>query len=741
MKKNIFSILIIIGIIGVASLVFYYLFRGDYSFAEKRFLKEEGFKEEKSATLVEQNLNSLNESFRVLATKLDNNVYSMAFKLENKTDKQKEFYLIPVSRKGQMQFQGIRGVIDGKNNLSINKADILNKPLDQLYDITDHKKQLGPELSQAYDDIKDKYQAQPVKVSLNPNSVLLAKSDWVLEGKVSDLRPVYLLVYGSAGGAKEKFKYGDLEKNKIKKIDSGGYAFKSSDDEIIELNTEAEIPYLKLNKWDGEVSMKISMPQIDKNSSKDLTDKKLSLVGSGKKNDLIFKVKTKEVKEKKSSGGKNRDFTFNEDGGVEFDLVLKEKPNTNVFSYNIETDNLNYFYQPPLNEEINNPDLSCTATECVNSSGETTDYRPEEVVGSYAVYHKTRSGDYSAMGGENYMAGKAFHIYRPKVYEQNNENNWTWGKLNVTGNTLTVTVDQDWLDDASYPVVVDPNFGYEKTGDSYGSTSADYVKGNGPFTPAYSGSATSVTFRYFKGTGVANVTHGIYASSGGSPGGQSLLGDTNGFDIAETGNLTLNLDQPVAITAGTTYFIGLNNSVAQTYTYRDSGSAVYDVYYKASVYSSGSLANPFPSSPILSDGYIYTCWVTYNATSTITSVNDYPDPLKSGDTITFSVDWNDGDAEGIKMYICKASDGGTSGCGVGGTWCSNSDDFDLTNPISCAYGTQNSDIGNNSYYVYVCDDGPSCSAASSGTFTVEAIGPPSKVFKGGTIFKGGGTIK
>ena len=113
-----------------------------------------------------------------------------------------------------------------------------------------------------------------------------------------------------------------------------------------------------------------------------------------------------------------------------------------------------------------------------------------------------------------------------------------------------------------------------------------------------------------------------------------------------------------------------------------------------------------------------------NNSPTITSVTDSPDPLETGSNITFSVDWNDADAEGIKMYICKANDGGTSGCGAGGAWCENSNDYDLTDPITCAYTTQAGDVGSNNYYAFVCDDEPSCSPITSGTFTVQSPSPP-----------------
>ena len=189
-----------------------------YSEEELSFLEKEGFldaldsenlpsnKEQalslfKSSTLIEQSINTEDESFEVLATKLDKNTYQLAFKLENKSNQSKEFYLIPISDESQLQFKEIKGRISD----TITEAHSI--PLAELYDVKQHKSELKPELAQAYTDIQaGKYKAKPVKVTLAPNSTLLAKSKWEINrGRASDsLEPVYLLVYGSAGGAKDE---------------------------------------------------------------------------------------------------------------------------------------------------------------------------------------------------------------------------------------------------------------------------------------------------------------------------------------------------------------------------------------------------------------------------------------------------------------------------------------------------------------------------------------------------------
>jgi hypothetical protein len=131
----------------------------------------------------------------------------------------------------------------------------------------------------------------------------------------------------------------------------------------------------------------------------------------------------------------------NEDGGFEYEMILKSKPKINKFNLEIETNNLEFYYQPALTQQ----------------EIEEKTKRPENVVGSYAVYH-------SSLKNGEYKTGKAFHIYRPKITD--NTGDWIWGELNITDNILSITIDKKWLDNASYPVIIDPTFGYETAGAS-----------------------------------------------------------------------------------------------------------------------------------------------------------------------------------------------------------------------------------------------------------------------------------
>jgi len=131
--------------------------------------------------------------------------------------------------------------------------------------------------------------------------------------------------------------------------------------------------------------------------------------------------------------------------GLEYMIILDGPVKTNVFRMNIESDDMDWYYQPPMYEEYE----YANETHSWNKDGDILSYRPENIVGSYAIYD-----------GQT----KFSHVYRPLVYDSSG--NEIWGELDYNQGILSVTVDQNWLDKADYPVYVDPTFGYTSVGGS-----------------------------------------------------------------------------------------------------------------------------------------------------------------------------------------------------------------------------------------------------------------------------------
>ncbi|MGB0757464.1 MAG: FG-GAP-like repeat-containing protein [Patescibacteria group bacterium] len=300
------------------------------------------------------------------------------------------------------------------------------------------------------------------------------------------------------------------------------------------------------------------------------------------------------------------------DGAFELDVVLSTKPKTNVFEFNISTHDLDFYYQPALDVQYaeSSEFERCTETRCYKE-GKVVEYRPENVVGSYAVYSSEYSGDYSKLNGKNYKSGKVLHIYRPKIKDSGGD--WTWGELSIdeSRNKLSVTVPEKFLEQAAYPVIVDPTFGYDTIGSSWGYA-GDKIVGS-KFAGA-SGTAESITVYGDLTVGGVNFKYGLYDA-------------TSGYDFeeqtAEASSisdewLTLNLDSNVNIT-DTDYIVAIWGSETT-----DSISPKYDTgatnqgLYKYKTYTT-NYPDPL-SSPSL-DNKKYSVYVTYS-TSTVGNGNN-----------------------------------------------------------------------------------------------------------------------
>lgn len=186
----------------------------------------------------------------------------------------------------------------------------------------------------------------------------------------------------------------------------------------------------------------------------------------------------------------------NELGSFELNIILAKKPPTNKLVFDIETQGLVFCYQPPLTQE--EIDEGCE--------------RPDNVVGSYAVYHATKRDH--ILGQTNYMAGKAFHIYRPRIEDADGK--WVWGVLDIDEQlgSLMVTIPQEFLDTANYPVrhAAGATFGYTSAGGS-AIVSDDRIRASRYAGAAGTGTSMSV---YGERDAETGIKAGLYKHSDGS---------------------------------------------------------------------------------------------------------------------------------------------------------------------------------------------------------------------------------
>ena len=333
--------------------------------------------------------------------------------------------------------------------------------------------------------------------------------------------------------------------------------------EIRDRLTDAEVT---LHRWDGEEALTIKR-------AKDQTNVPFArLMNGSRKERTVAKTTTVDGVE-----------------AFEFDIELTERPDTNVFTYELERwEDLDFFYQPEL-----------TAEE-IEQGVE----RPENVVGSYAVYHKEKKNH--VVGETNYGTGKLYHIYRPLVCDA--EGNEVWGQLHYEEGELSVMVPQEFLDSAVYPVIVDPTFGYTSVGGT-SVNETDWISGSFA-TLTEDGSITGLSFYYSPSANNALARGAIYS---GTYSGLTREAQTVQIAVPIGGAWReATFSSPVSLTAGT-YTLVYNSqfvsgSVQRRYdTVSNQAVAYYDEWV-----SSYSFPSSFTPEPWNRDRR-YSIYATYTA--------------------------------------------------------------------------------------------------------------------------------
>lgn len=390
-------------------------------------------------------------------------------------------------------------------------------------------------------------------------------------------------------------------------------------------------PHIKLNRWDGECFIAVKPAN--------LVEEEIEYEVDEDKVKCKYKVKYEDDTEEefeaefypleprtiiaKDKDGKDVKFKQCELGGFEFEVILKKKPKTNKIVLDIETQGLKFYYQPELTpEEI--------AEGCV---------RPDNVVGSYAVYHATKSNH--IIGQTNYRDGIAFHIYRPKITDALGK--WVWGELSLDerAGTLTTTIPQDFLDSAVYPISTGTtNFGFEiKGGTSYNIL--NYIMGSK--FPATAGTPISVTAYILNTSGdPQEVEYGVYLDSDASrvaftdtPGTNTVPGDHDANYLINLGTVDKDL------TAADHHIVWWNAAINLNFYFNTVvGSSAYD----AETFAAGSFPNPWAKT-VWGDRK-FTIFCTYTAAAGETYEESCSDGIKIGDTLAtqcvFGVSVTDG---------------------------------------------------------------------------------------------------
>ncbi|MBN2118522.1 MAG: hypothetical protein JW730_18255 [Anaerolineales bacterium] len=336
-------------------------------------------------------------------------------------------------------------------------------------------------------------------------------------------------------------------------------------------------PHVKLSRWDGEVYFGIGINIPVTVEPVNLDGDKLSW-----KNLSFYPIEPSEACP---------------EGGYEFEVTLPEKPTTNVLNFTIQAERLAFFYQPELTEEQ-------------KARG---DVRPDNVVGSYAVYHFDPPRNVQA--GQVYGIGKAFHIYRPEAIDAHGQR--TWCDLSIDAGVLRITVPQAFLQSAAYPVVIDPTFGYTTTpGTAAGAcylNHADTIRA----TLSEDGDVSKLSMYGKKSSPNAPVKGLLFDDdgSGGEP--STIKGATQitTWDSTTPSWKDLTYATPVSLTAGN-WWMGFVSGIADGIIfYYDAVDWKLRELAPAAGYSYASPGNWLNGSDTHYDGYTMGIYATYEGGS------------------------------------------------------------------------------------------------------------------------------
>lgn len=278
-------------------------------------------------------------------------------------------------------------------------------------------------------------------------------------------------------------------------------------------------PKVKVERWDDEVNFSLELLDGEKGNTKLETENDKIKWSKGNKTARFYEIES------------NDDYP---EGAFEFDIELAKKPKTNKIEFSLNTKGVDFYYQPALTQqEIDEGAI-----------------RPENVVGSYAVYASEQKTNY--VGGKEYKTGKVGHIYRPKIYDASGAECWGVLSVDKEAGKLSVEIPQDFLDNAVYPVVIDPTFGYETAG---GSTDLTSNKIRGSFFTGSNGTVTSIAAYvndFMNNSG--NWKYGIYLKSDSSLNGYTDSTYRDGS--VNAGWKNINISSGGTISATDYYLVG-----------------------------------------------------------------------------------------------------------------------------------------------------------------------------------------
>ena len=205
----------------------------------------------------------------------------------------------------------------------------------------------------------------------------------------------------------------------------------------------------------------------------------------------------------------------------------------------------------------------------------------------------------------------------------------------------------------------------------------------------------------------------------------SIYDDTNALDVDTNIDITLDTTYTASVCQGGGCTI--NKSPADFINSSGNMQITYDDSIAGNKESIDTLSIDFHKIDVTYEGQV---------DPVITSVTDSPDPATIGQIVTFSVNWEDANAnEEIKAKVCRSQAFTNQNCDDGHY--ASSSIFTTSDPENVYYTVEADYWGLHDYYAYVCDDAGCTSDFAFGTF---GVGGNIRV-KGDVRIKGGVRVK
>lgn len=197
------------------------------------------------------------------------------------------------------------------------------------------------------------------------------------------------------------------------------------------------VPNINMRKWNDEAWLNINHSDIVNAEKETLIDGKAEI----------------------EIGNNIHKYYIDENGHLEYEIVLKTKPISNKIELGLDFPiGLLFHYQDTLENDYKRDNDGCQALAEYLEKHK----RPDNVIGSYYVRWNKKNN--------RYKTGKFCHIYRPQLTDSHNTKRWAG--INIENHKLIIDCDFTGL---IFPVIIDPTIGYTTDGGSDGA-GEDFIR-------------------------------------------------------------------------------------------------------------------------------------------------------------------------------------------------------------------------------------------------------------------------